>query len=204
MNNKADRCDRWLIKMGRVEEAAEVMSICYDCDPQDEEVQSEIRDIQLSLEINGKVSFRSMFTMGPQRVFHRVCLAAVIQMFLQMTGTNVVVYYSTTLFEQQLGFSTTTGGILAASLMFTLVLGSVIAAFTVDRYGRRPLLLISSTLTTISMACLAGCTSNPNNAVALKAGTFFVFLFETSYCLGYLGIPFLCRCELDIQGVLAC
>ena len=72
--------------MGRVEEAAEIMSICYDCDPQDEEVQSEIRDIQLSLELNGHVSLVSMFKMGPQRVFHRVCLAAIIQMFLQMTG----------------------------------------------------------------------------------------------------------------------
>lgn len=185
--------NRWLIKMGRVEEAAEIMSIIYDCDPQDEEVQSEIRDIQVSLEYNGNVSLRSMFSMGPQRTFHRVCLAAIIQMFLQMSGTNVVVYYCTTLFEAELGFSTTLAGILAACLMFTLIIGSAIASFTVDRFGRRPLLLISATLTTICMACLAGCTSNPDNKTALKAGTFFVFMFETSYCLGFLGVPFLCK-----------
>jgi hypothetical protein len=46
------------------------------------------------------------------------------------------------------------------------------------------------------MACLAGLTSNPNDTAALKAGTFFVFFFETCYCLGFLGIPFLYASEI--------
>ena len=50
--------------MGRVDEAAVVMSIMYDCDPQDEEVQKEIRDMQLSMELNGSVSLMQMFKMG--------------------------------------------------------------------------------------------------------------------------------------------
>jgi MFS family permease len=182
--------------MGQIDEAAEVMGIMYDCDTQDEEVQTELRDMQLSMELNGSVSLWSMFKMGPQRTFHRVCLAALIQIFLQMTGTNAVIYYSTTLFSAQLGFSSTLSYILAGCLQFTLVIGSLICSFTVDRYGRRPLMLISAALTSISMACLAGLTSNPNNSTALKAATFFVFFFETCYCLGFLGIPFLYASEV--------
>lgn len=182
--------------MGRVDEAAEVMSIIHDCDPGDPQVQDELRDIQLSLELNGSVSAWSMFKMGPQRTFHRVCLAGLIQIFLQMSGTNAVIYYTTTLFEVELGFTTTIGGILAGCLQFTLIIGSLICSFTVDRFGRRPLVLISATLNTIAMAGLTGCLSQPNNPTILKVGTFFVFMFETCYCVGFLGIPFLCKSTL--------
>lgn len=111
-----------------------------------------------------------------------------------------MVYYCTTLFEVELKFSTTEAGILAASLMFTLIIGSVIASFTVDRWGRRPLMLTSAACMTVCMAGVAGCTSNPNNPTALKAGAFFVFAFETCYCIGFLGVPFLC--ELLASAVL--
>lgn len=182
--------------MGRVDEAKEVMSILYDTDLENEEIIKEIREMQLSMELSGDVTLWSMFQMGRQRTFHRVCLAAVIQIFLQMTGTNAVIYYSTTLFTQELGFTSTLSYILSGCLQFTLIIGSLICAYTVDRFGRRPLLLISSALTTISMAALAGLTSNQNNTSALKAGTFFIFFFETTYCLGYLGLPFLYASEI--------
>lgn len=187
---------RWLVKQGRADEAAEVLSIIYDTSPDDPSVKTEIRDVQMSMELNGHTSMRAMFGMGPQRTFHRVCLATLIQIFLQMTGTNAVIYYSTTLFSAELGFSGTLSYVLSACVPFTLIIGSLICAYTVDRYGRRPLLLISAALTSISMACLTGLVSNPNNTAALKAGTFFVFFFETTYCLGFLGIPFLYASEI--------
>lgn len=89
MQRLANRPNSWLVKKGRSAEAAEILGILYDVDTSDAELQSEIRDIELSLEINRDVSLRSMFKMGPQRVFHRVALAGIIQMYLQMTGTNV-------------------------------------------------------------------------------------------------------------------
>lgn len=67
------------------------MATIYDCDTQDQQVQRELHDIQVSIELNGSVSLLAMFKNGPQRTFHRVCLAGIIQMFLQMTGTNAVV-----------------------------------------------------------------------------------------------------------------
>lgn len=169
------------------------MSIIYDCSPDDEAITKEIEDMQISLEMNSKASLKAMFQMGPQRTFHRVCLACIIQMFLQLTGTNAVIFYSTTIFELDLGFTPTISRILAGCLQFALVLGSLVCSYTVDRIGRRKLLITSACLTTISMACLAGLTSDPTNTAALKAGAFFVFFYEFSYCIGYLGIPFLCK-----------
>lgn len=169
------------------------MSIIYDSTPDDDNIAKEIQDMQISLEMSASASLQAMFQMGPQRTFHRTCLAGVIQMFLQLSGTNAVIFYSTTLFELQLGFSPTTSRILAASLQFALVLGSIVCSYTVDRVGRRKLLIISATLSAISMGCLAGLTSNPTNTAALKAGAFFVFFYEFVYCIGFLGIPFLCE-----------
>jgi MFS family permease len=187
---------RWLVKVGRVADAEEVLSYIHDVDPESEVVQKEIKEIQLSLELAASTDLRSMSKMGPQRTFHRVCLACIIQVFLQLSGTNAVSYYATTIFQDELHFSGTISYILAASLQAVLILGSLVCSFTVDRYGRRKLLMLSATLTSICMACLTGTTSNPKNSSALKAGVFFVYFLQFCFCLGFLGIPFLYASEI--------
>jgi hypothetical protein len=62
-------------------------------------VSENIRDIQLSLELAQNVSLAALVKMGPQRTFHRVVLAATIQMFLQMTGVNAITSYASTIYE---------------------------------------------------------------------------------------------------------
>lgn len=187
---------RWLIKVGRIDEAREVLSLTYDLDPNSDRINTEISEVQLSLELSGKASLASMFRMGRQRTFHRVCLAAASQMFLQMSGINSISYYAPSLYEEQLGFTSTVAGILAASSQFVIVLGSIVCSYTVDRFGRRRLMLISATSMSICFACLAGTVSNPDNKSALKAGAFFAFLYFLVYTLGFLGIPFLYASEI--------
>ena len=88
--NSADMsllCSR-LVKMNRIEEAREVFSAMYEEPTGSPIVNSQIRDIQLSLELGQNSSIKAMFQMGPQRTFHRVLLAATIQMYLQMSGVK--------------------------------------------------------------------------------------------------------------------
>ena len=79
---------RWLIKMGRIEEAREVLAAVYETDPNSDLINGQIRDVQLSIELAQSTNLGALFKMGPQRTFHRVVLAATIQMYLQMTGVN--------------------------------------------------------------------------------------------------------------------
>lgn len=72
---------RWLMKLGRHEEARDILNILHE-DP--DAIGKELQDIQASLDLSGNVSLKSMFQMGPQRTFHRVLLAATVQMFLQV------------------------------------------------------------------------------------------------------------------------
>lgn len=85
---------RWLIRQGRIAEAREILAALEDVAVDDEKVEAEIQDVQSSLKLIGEASLKQIFSMGPQRVFHRAMLAAAVMMFLQLTGVNTVTFYS--------------------------------------------------------------------------------------------------------------
>lgn len=87
---------RWLCKADRWEEAREILALLYDEDLRSDRINQEISDIHVSLELSDRSgsALRSLFTMDRQRIFHRLVLAAGLQMFLQMNGINSVVYVS--------------------------------------------------------------------------------------------------------------
>ena len=112
------------MKKGRAEEAGEILHVLHD-DP--ETVNKEIRDIQISLDLSGHTSMRSLAKMGPQRTLHRVLIACVAQMMLQLTGVNSITYYASSLYTEQLGFTAKVAEILAATSQFCIILGSIIS-----------------------------------------------------------------------------
>lgn len=85
--------------MNRIEEAKEIFAAIYEVPEDSPTVTANVRDIQLSLELAQNVSLGALVKMGPQRTFHRVILAAMIQMFLQMTGVNAITSYASTIYE---------------------------------------------------------------------------------------------------------
>jgi MFS family permease len=182
--------------MNRWNEGREILGILYDDDPHGVLVNYEIDNIRQSFERAGNSNLTAMFKMGPQRSFHRVVLATTVQVFLQMSGVNSISYYAPTIYSQQLKFSPTTSGILAASTQFATMLGSFCCVWTVDRFGRRRLMLFSASSMSVCFACLSGLVSHPDNPAALKAGVFFLFLYSFVYVLGFLGIPFLYASEI--------
>jgi MFS family permease len=182
--------------MNRWDEAREILGLLYDDDPHQETINREIEDIRMAPERAGKGNISAMFKMGPQRTIHRVAIAATAQVFSQMNGVNSIVYYASTIFRQQLRFNLTTSRILAAASFLVVVLGSICCAWTVDRFGRRKLMLSSAAAMSVCFACLAGVTSQPNNPAALKARVFFIYLYYFVFALGFMGLPFLYASEI--------
>jgi sugar porter (SP) family MFS transporter len=187
---------RWLCKVNHWEEAREILGLLYDVEPHSDSVNKEIENIQISLERARKGNIGAMFKMGPQRNFHRVVLAAVAQIFLQMTGVNSIAYYAPSIYQQQLHFSPTSSAALAAASQLAMVLGAFCCSYTVDRFGRRRLMILSASAMSICFACLAGLTSQATNPGALKAAVFFLYLYFFVYVLGFLGLPFLYASEI--------
>jgi MFS transporter, SP family, xylose:H+ symportor len=82
-----------------------------------------------------------------------IIISILMAAFQQLTGINVVLYYAPKIFQN-------TGTRLDVSLMQTVLVGAVnlifttIAIFTVDRLGRKPLLLIGGSIMGLSMAAI--------------------------------------------------
>ncbi|KAJ5758965.1 hypothetical protein N7520_006121 [Penicillium odoratum] len=187
---------RWLIKEGRVEEAREVLQALLDVDHDSEIITNQIYDIETSLAKAGSSSWRDMFTMGEQRLFHRAYLAATGQMFQQMCGVNLITYYATTIFQQYLGMDAVQSRILAAAMGLTQPLGGFLAFYTIDRLGRRPLMLWSAGAMSICMAILAGTTGQKGNTGALVVAVVFLYAFQFIFTVGYSGLTFLYAAEM--------
>ena len=185
---------RWLMKKGRDDEAADIMNLLH----QDQGVvERELEAIRLSLAISQEhTTLRSLFTMGEQRVFHRMAIGCLAQMMLQMTGVNSITYYASSLYAEQLGFPVKTAEVLAAASQFCIVIGSLICSFTVDRFGRRSLMLFSASGMSVCFAFMAGLVSHPENKGGLKTAVFFVYLYQVVYTCGFLGLPFLYASEI--------
>ncbi len=133
---------RWLVMKGREGEAGEIIAkVNRKSNP-----AIEIAGIKDSLQ--GVVKAR-LFTYGVAIVV----IGVVLSFFQQAVGINVVLYYAPEIFRSMnMGtdaamFQTILVGVI--NMVFT-----VIAIFTVDKFGRKPLMLVGSAGMAVSMACL--------------------------------------------------
>ncbi|KAJ7652045.1 general substrate transporter [Mycena polygramma] len=187
---------RWLVKVGRIEEARHVLA-ALDGVPLDSPViAQEVREIEISLEETGKGTFRDIFRNGPSRFANRAFIAAAVQCFQQMSGINVLGYYQATIFQTFLGLDSSTSRILSASVFMWQTLCAPIGAFTIERVGRRKLMLLGASGMGACMALLAGLTSHPSNDTSIHAALAFVYLFSTFFVTGFLGLAFLYSSEI--------
>lgn len=88
--------------------------------------------------------------------------------------------------------------ILAAAMGLMQPFGGFLAFYTIDRLGRRPLMLWSAGAMSVCMAILAGTTSPQaaNNTGALVVAVIFLYAFQFIFTVGYSGLTFLYAAEM--------
>lgn len=158
-----------------------------DKEEDDKEVQSEFQAVKDVAYEMSKGGFSDCFVTNKNRNLHRTILAYVNQMFQQICGINIITYYAATIFQNQLGLSGFLSRLLAACNGTEYYLASWVAIFTVEKLGRRTLMLIGSAGQTVSMAVLAGVLSYPTTQNAI-VGVVFLFVFNTFFAFGWLGM----------------
>ena len=132
---------RWLVMKGRDEKASAIIQKVTGGD-----AAGEISDIKASLA--GAVRSR-LFSYGVGLIVIGILLS-VLQQFV---GINVVLYYAPEIFRN-MGFGTN------AALLQTIIVGiinmafTVLAIFTVDRFGRKPLMIVGGLGMAASMIML--------------------------------------------------
>lgn len=187
---------RWLIKSGHEKEATNILAILHEEEIHSEVICNDVRDIQQSLSLCQNQSWTAMFTMGEQRFFHRTMLGFLAGMFQQLNGINVSSIYATTIFEQYLHMDATRSRILAACMCMMQIFGGYVTYYTIDRLGRRRLMLSGSVGMAICMALLAGTTSVADNTGALVVAVIALYGFQFIFTVGWAGIVFLYAAEV--------
>ncbi len=126
---------RWLIMKNRDAEALKVLN---KLSTNDEEANREFAEIKTSFHRERKKTDISVFAKGLGFVLFLGIMLSVLQ---QVTGINAILYYGAEIFSNVLGYGP------EDALKQQLLLGGVnliftfIAIFTVDSWGRKPLLI---------------------------------------------------------------
>ena len=166
---------RWLVRMGRSEEAGGILSkIGYP------DVAGTLREIAESLKAAAGGVKVALFQ---RRYLKPILLAFFIAFFNQMSGINAINYYAPRIFQMIFG-----EGSELASLVGTIGMGAINLLFTalaflvIDRFGRRVLIIGGSAVMIAMHGLVAWQLSLPHpNAVIAVAGIFgFIAFFAIS------------------------
>ncbi|KAJ5783090.1 Major facilitator superfamily domain general substrate transporter [Penicillium paradoxum] len=147
---------RWLARHDRWEECENVLALVHGKgdinSPFVVAEMQEIRDICEFERENKDVSYLELFT---PKMIHRTSIGIWTQIWSQLTGMNVMMYYITYVFSMA-GYEGD-ATLLASSIQYIInVVMTIPALIWVDRWGRRPTLLIGSTLMMTWMFANAG------------------------------------------------
>ena len=152
---------RWLVKEGRLDEAAHILARLG-------EPPSQLREIARAVaEESG--SLRQLLAKGLRRPLAIGVTLAILQ---QVTGINTVLYYGSIIFTEQAGAASTSAALWANVLVGAMnLVFTVVALFTIDRLGRKVLLISAAagmglSLTALGFVFRAGSVT-PSSVLAL-------------------------------------
>lgn len=136
---------RWYVMKGRVEKAHLVLARLVG----DAEARTTIKEIENSLVVPKDSTGVSLFAFGKLVIVAGIMLSV----FQQFVGINAVLYYAPLMFKN-LGASTDSALWQTVIVGLANVIFTVVAILTVDRLGRKPLLIIGGVVMGISMVTL--------------------------------------------------
>jgi predicted MFS family arabinose efflux permease len=131
---------RYLYKHGRHEEALQILCDVYDGTPDDLKIAKENREVLEALQLeeeHGEYKWSHLLKKDRVQTGRRVLLAYGAQFMNQMGGINLVVYYITSVLEQNVGLDRNLSLLLGGVINLMFFIGSLLPTFTLDKTGRR-------------------------------------------------------------------
>lgn len=196
---------RYLIEKGRNTEAASILARLHgpDVSVDDEEVVFQRRQIETSLEIEsagGPFRFVELLQGGKIQNFRRVVLCCAVNLMQQFTGSNMINYYAPVVYANTMGLSRNLSLILGGCTSLTYLAASFIPLWTVEKFGRRALLMFSAAglCFCFSMASIMLSIGTRSTAYAATA---FVFIFQIFLGIGWLPIPWFYPSEVTTTRI---
>lgn len=145
------------------------------------EAQRELNEIHQSIRQEAATSFVSLFQAGLRKP---LTLAIVLAILQQITGINTIIYYGSILLREHAGQNASSA--IGANVLIGVINfgGTIIAMFTIDRLGRRILLLVGSAGMAISLGALGLAFRLQTRTYSLIVGLILVYVFSFAVSLG--------------------
>ncbi|EXK44431.1 hypothetical protein FOXG_18729 [Fusarium oxysporum f. sp. lycopersici 4287] len=180
---------RWLIAHGRTQEATEILACIEDKPTTSPVVTAQLHEIQYSVDYELQ-----------HATLRRLLLGANTQLMQQFGGINIMSYYMPTVLINSVGLSESMARLLSACNAVSYLIFSSIAILLVERWGRRGLMLLSTSgqllsflVITILLRYAVGDMKEPLGSASVA---FFYFYF-ISFGVGMLGVPWLYPTEVN-------
>lgn len=205
---------RWYYAKDRIDEGDRILCNLFDAELGDIRVQEMRQAILASIlleqqEENGFRIKDLFWDTSDLRVGRRIRISFLILAIQQMmgkvplielgtnshtdllTGINLSVYYSTVIFSQ-LGLSLFTAQLLAAIMNTLFAAGTVPLVFTIERVGRRAVMLWSAVALTICMIVFVAMIGLPNPSPTTQwTAVAAIFVYNTVFGYGWIGVCWL-------------
>jgi SP family xylose:H+ symportor-like MFS transporter len=108
-------------------------------------------------------------------------IGVLLSVFQQAVGINVVLYYAPTIFKG-LGFGSDAAMYQTVIMGFVNIIFTLVAIFTVDKFGRKPLLIIGSTGMAIGMFAIGALAFNEIIGVSTLI---FIVIYTASFMMSW-------------------
>ena len=203
---------RWLGSRGRDEEVLQTLSKIRGFPTTDPRVMREYAEILSEVQYRNEVSKERHPKLHDGRVWSRIKLQIVgytdcfgksawrrthvgigLMFFQQFVGVNALIYYAPSLFET-MGLGPTARLNMAGILNVIQMVATIWSLWGLDRFGRRPLLLVGSVCMSIShfvIALLVGLYSGSWETHKAEGwiSTAFLMVFMSGYAATWGPIP---------------
>lgn len=181
---------RWLLKMGRRDDARASLLKVDGPGVADEELATLERDLEVELR-EGQASWGEVFAPSLRRA---LWVGIGLAVFQQITGINAIIYYANEIFAEA-GFTTAEQQAKATlyAVGATNVLATFVAVAWVDRFGRRPLLFTGLVGMAVSLAAVgmsfAALENQPDGQASTVGGivtvlALVVFIASFAFSMG--------------------
>jgi len=168
---------RWLAAKGDEADALAVLTRVMA----PEEAGRELREIHASLAEEAGGALADLFRPGLRRA---LTIAVVLAILCQITGINTIIYYGSILLREHAGQNASSA--IAANVLIGAVnfIGTILAMATIDRAGRRALLLWGGAGMGVSLGALGLAFRNSSPSFPLIVALILAYVFSFSVSFG--------------------
>lgn len=167
-----------------------------------DQIQNLVATVEYEAEVQQSAPMKEIFTRNSkQQTLRRMLLGAGTAFFQQVGGTNVIAYYLPVVLTRSVGLSSRMALILSACDSMSLMFWGSMAVFLIDRIGRKKLMLMGVTGSSVCFALVAvglRYGGEDNKGMSIMA-VVFIFMYYVFYGTSLLSIPYMYPAEINSQ-----